>query len=137
MEKSQKIGAQVYAYTICLVAVITFLISVTNLVNAIIDIRDPLYSGSNFGGTPNIASYDIYKMDILKSLPKLEESKGINFATDERTLKAMYDAEKAHKVQSVIHNSQRAITIGILLILIASMLFIGHWRWIQKINRQL
>jgi hypothetical protein len=40
MEKSQKIGAQIYGYTVCIVAVIAFLISVTTLVNAIIDLQN-------------------------------------------------------------------------------------------------
>jgi hypothetical protein len=35
MEKSTRIVAQVYGYAICLVAVITFLISTTGLVTAI------------------------------------------------------------------------------------------------------
>jgi hypothetical protein len=46
MEKSQKVGAQIYGYTFCVVAAIAFLISVTTLVNAIIDLQDPIHGGT-------------------------------------------------------------------------------------------
>ena len=43
MEKKHKI-MQVYAVIICVVAVITFLISVTSIVSAFIDRSDPIHA---------------------------------------------------------------------------------------------
>ena len=40
-DKTQRIQ-MVYGYAVCLVAVITFLISVTSMVYAVIDLTDPL-----------------------------------------------------------------------------------------------
>lgn len=67
MEKPAKTGALIYGYGVCLVAVITFLISTTSLVNAILDLGDPLHAGFNMAGTPSLASYDTYKLDVMKS----------------------------------------------------------------------
>ena len=44
MEKSFRV-AQIYGYLVCLVAVITFLISITQLVNSMIDLTDPIHAG--------------------------------------------------------------------------------------------
>ena len=47
MEKP-KLVAQIYGYLVCLVTVITLLISITSLINSVIDMGDPLHAGSSF-----------------------------------------------------------------------------------------
>jgi len=59
-----KIVSQIYGYAVCLVAVITFLISSTSLINSVIDFSDPIHSGY---GSSNLVSYEIYKTETLKS----------------------------------------------------------------------
>jgi len=134
MERSTKIGAQIYAYTVCLVAVITFLISVTSVVNAIMDMDDPLHSGYTPAGSPSLASYENYKMDILKSSPKGDAS-GAGYAPDEQTLRAMYQSAKDDKIQSVNHQARRFMIVGSLMIFISIILFATHWRWMQKVSK--
>jgi hypothetical protein len=133
MEKSQKIGAQIYGYTVCLVAVITLLITITTLVNALFDLQDPLHSG--WGGSPNLASYENYKMEILRSSPKGEGTTQSSYVPDENTMKAMYESAKADKIQSVKHNAYKSITISIILIVICSILFATHWQWMRKMSK--
>ena len=132
MERSQKIGAQIYGYTVCLVSVITFLIAVTFLVNAIIDLGDPLHAGWTQPGSPSLASFENYKMDILKSSQKGDEAATASYVPDDQTLRAMYEAAKADKIQSVKHQAHRALIIGGLLIAICVALFMTHWRWMRK-----
>jgi hypothetical protein len=55
MEKSQRV-AQIYGYMVCLVAVITFLMSITQLVNSLIDLQDPIHAGWTPAGSPSLAS---------------------------------------------------------------------------------
>jgi hypothetical protein len=135
MEKSQKVGAQIYAYSICIVAVITFLISVTTLVNALIDLQDPLHVFGWAPGGPSLASYENYKMDILKSSQKGDESVQTSYVPDDQTLRAMYEAAKADRIQSVKHQSNKSIIVGSLLIFICVILFVTHWRWVRKLNK--
>ncbi len=125
MAKSQRIGAQIYGYTVCLVAVITVLISVTSLVNAVIDLNDPLHSGWNPQGSPSLASFENYKMDVLKSSPAA-------YMPNDQTLKDMYTAAKADKIEAVTHQANRSFIIGGMLIIICGALFIGHWQWMRK-----
>ena len=135
MEKSQKIGAQIYGYTVCIVAVIAFLISVTTLVNAIIDLQDPIHGGMLFTQGPSLASFENYKMDILKSLQKGNESSKASYVPDDQTFRAMYEAARTDKIQSVKHQSNKSIIVGSLLILICVILFMSHWRWVRKLNK--
>lgn len=134
MEKSQKTGAQIYGYAVCLVAVITFLISVTDLVNAIMDMGDPLHAGWVSPESPSLASYEIYKMDVLKALPKTEGSAEASYIPDEAGMKAMYEAAKADKIRKTELNARKRMIVGSLLIIICITLFITHWRWMKKIR---
>jgi hypothetical protein len=134
MEKSQKVGAQIYGYTICLVAVITFLISITTLVNAVIDLEDPIHAGWTQPGSPSLASFENYKMDLLKTSKQGDETNQPSYVPDDETLRAMYQAAKDDKIQSVRHQSHRSIIIDFILIIISFALFITHWRWMKKIT---
>jgi hypothetical protein len=92
MAKSQKIGAQIYGYAVCLVAVVTFLIAITSVVNALIDLNDPLHSGWNPQGSPSLASFENYKMDVLKSSGKGDAN--ADYLPSQETLQVMYETAK-------------------------------------------
>lgn len=128
MEKKSKIPA-VYGYAVCLVAVITFLIAIAALVNALIDMGDPLHAERNYSNAPSLASFENYKMDLLKS------EKELSFVPDEETLKAMYESAKDEKIRSVKHRTLRMIYVNSLLIVICIILFITHWRWVRKLAK--
>jgi hypothetical protein len=135
MEKSNKIGAQIYGYTVCLVAVITFLMAITALVNSIIDLDDPFRAGGTPAGSPSLASYENYKMDVLKSVPARDESTKTSYIPDDATLRAMYESAKNDKIQSATHQAHRSMTISSMLIIICIVLFITHWRWMRKMTK--
>lgn len=135
MEKSTKIVSQVYGYAVCLVTVITFLISVTALLTAIIDRGDPLHSGFTPAGSPSLASYENYKSDVLKSNQKGTDKVNEAYTPDEQTLKAMYESARNDKIQSAQHAAFKTILISSLLIIICIILFFTHWKWMQKMTR--
>jgi len=134
MEKPQKM-AQIYGYLVCLVAVITFLICIASLISAILDLSDPLHAGWTPAGTPSLASYENYKADILKSAPAGDEAAKISYIPDNQTLRAMFEAAKNDKIQSVRHDSNRTIIINSILLIICFALFITHWRWMRKLAK--
>ena len=135
MEKSQRITAQIYGYAVCLVAVITFIIAVTTLVVAVLDLGDPMHSGFTPEGSPSLASYENYKMDVMRVSQKGDENIKAGYTPDEQTLKAMYEAAKNDKMQSANHQTNKSITLGAILIFISFALFFTHWRWMRKMNR--
>ncbi len=135
MEKSTRIISQAYGYAICLIAVITFLISTTGLITAIIDLGDPLHSGFPFQGAPSLASYENYKLDVMKSIQKGSETRSDSYVPSEQTLKSMYEAAKNDKIQSSKHQSNKFILINSFLIAICVVLFFVHWKWMRRIAK--
>ena len=130
-EKSQKIQ-MVYGYAVCLVTVITFLISVTSMVYALIDLTDPINAHRTYGkDAPSLASFDNYRIDILKSL---NQDHGIEL--DDTTLKSMFDAAKTDAIAKVKHNAYRSVIVNSLVLLVCIILFITHWTWIRKLSRK-
>jgi hypothetical protein len=125
---------QIYGYLVCVVAVITFLISATTLINAVIDLGDPLHAGWNQQGSPSLASYNNYKMDVLKSQTEKDTAKA-TFAPDDKTLREMYESAKADKIQSSKHNSYKSIIVSIVLIIFCILLFTTHWMWMRKLAK--
>ena len=123
---------QIYGYLVCLVAVITVLICASTLIYAIIDLGDPIHTGWTPPEAPSLASFDNYKMDILKSVPKEGEAAKTAYIPDDQTLRAMYEAAKNDKIQRARHESNRTVVIDSILIVICIVLFVTHWRWMRK-----
>ena len=136
MEKPHRI-AQIYGYTVCLVAVITFIICIANIIPAIMDLSDPLHAGGpfQFASTPSLASYENYKMDILKSAKSDDQKIGTNYIPDDKTLRSMYEAAKADRINQNNHSSIRTIMVSGLIILISIVLFITHWLWMRRLSK--
>lgn len=135
MEKKQRIPL-VYGYAICLVAVITFIICVGIMVSAIIDMGDPIHAGFYPQNAPSLASYENYKMDILKAQNGSSAETKANFIPDDATLKAMYVAARADKIANQKHEAKKEIMVNSLLIIISCLLFITHWVWMQKLPKE-
>jgi len=129
MEKKSK-APLVYGYAVCIVAVITFLISIAGIIFAVMDLGDPLYAARNYNKV-SLASFENYKMDMLKS-PDEKQA----WVPDDETLKVMYEAEKDDVIRRVKHDSMRSLYIKAVLIIICIVLFLTHWRWMRRVGRK-
>ena len=130
-EKSQKIQ-MIYGYAVCLVTVITLLISVTSMVYALMDLTDPINAHRTYGkDAPSLASYENYKIDILKSI---DPEHGIEL--DDTTLNSMYDAAKQDAIAKVKHNAYRSVIVNGLVLLICIILFTTHMMWMRKLSKK-
>jgi len=67
-------------------------------------------------------------------MPASESGGQESYVPDDETLKGMYEAAKNDKIQSSRHNSMRNVMIGGILMVICTILFITHWRWMKKIT---
>ena len=137
MEKPHRM-AQIYGYTVCLVTVITFIICIAQIIPSIMDLSDPLHAQGFFvpAGTPSLASFDNYKMDVLKNTNKEEQSAGTAWVPDDQTLRSMYEAARADRISQANHNSIRTIVVSSILIVICIVLFIFHWFWMRRLVKQ-
>lgn len=134
MEKPNR-AIQVYGYTVCVVAIITFLITASTFVSALINLGDPLHSQGYYQG-PSLASFENYKMDILKTQQKGEEITAASYMPDDATLKAMYEAAKDDLIQTRRHGSIQQMTVSGILMVISILLFLTHWFWMRRMIRK-
>jgi hypothetical protein len=126
--------AQIYGYIVCLVAVITFLICIANLITAVIDHGDPLHAGYDNDKKSSLASFEIYKMELLKSSAKDGEGKAA-YLPDDQTLHSMYESAKAEKISDALHDSNRSIIVCSIVLFISIAIFITHWTWMRKLSK--
>lgn len=130
-EKSQRIQ-MIYGYAVCLVAVITFLISITAMVYALMDLSDPINSYRTYGGdSPSLASFENYKVDIIKAT---DPAHGLEL--DDATLNSMYESAKMDAIAKVKHQSMRSIIVNGLVLLICIVLFITHLMWMRRLSKK-
>lgn len=132
MDKPARIVSQVYGYAVCLVAVIVFLISITSLITAVLDLNDPLHSGYTPPGSPSLASYESYKLDVMKSFQSGINAGKETYMPSEETLRNLYETARNEKIRTIRYQSNKTILISSLMILISLILFIIHWRWMQR-----
>ena len=122
----------IYGYAVCLVAVITFLIAITSLVQAVMDLTDPIHAYRSYGkDTPSLSSFENYKLGVMKSTDAEQFSQ-----FDEETLELMYEADKTDAIAKVKHNSNSNILVDSLLLIITIILFAAHWIWLIKLRRK-
>jgi len=130
-DKTQKIQ-MIYGYALCIVAVITFLICATSMVYSLMDLTDPINAYRTYGkDSPSLASFDNYKVDIMKSL---DPEHGLTL--DDVTLNSMYEAAKQDAISKVKHDAYRSIIVNGLLVIITILLFLFHWFWMKRLSRK-
>jgi hypothetical protein len=129
---------QIYGYAICLVAVITGLISVSNFVEAAFARMDPLRSqDSRFGFVEgSLTSFEAYRAttggrgQAAGPVGPSRAAPADTLSTEE--LRRRYEALRADRIARVSYDAtQRLVKHGLLLVL-ALLLFATHWRWLQR-----
>ncbi len=135
MERSNRITALIYGYAVCLVAIIVLIFSSITIITALLDRQDLLRSGWSPAGSPSLASYENYKMDMAAKLQTTDSLFRSKFIPSETDLKKMYEAAKEDKLLYNKHNNNKNLTIGLVLVIISMILFITHWRWARRLTR--
>jgi hypothetical protein len=127
MERKQRI-AVTYGYAVCLVAIITFLITLASLVTSMIDMSDPFHS--RYQSKENLASFENYKIKAMEAI-----SKDAAYIPDDVALRKMYDAAKEEVILTAKHGTRRNMIVNGMILFLSIILFIVHWRWMQKIQK--
>ncbi len=122
---------QIYGYLVCLVAVVTVLVSARGLVEAGMDLSNPMYAQSRFG-PPVTTSFEAY----LATYRERPSPPGADADTASvETLRARWEALREDQVRSVRYDATRSLATSGLLILLSALLFGFHWRWLQRQER--
>lgn len=134
--------AQAYGYAVCFITVIMMLFSIKSVVDAAIDLSDPLRAeGSRSGRT--LTNFEVYKIEGRNQgvrpspiAPVVAPTKG-SVASDSATisdadLRRLYDAERETAIGNARFRSVRTLIGSVFLIALAVVLFGIHWRWLRK-----
>lgn len=121
--------AQIYGYAVCLVAVVTVLASVSNVVESLVDRSAPLSANRGFPGS--LDSFEAYKATSFDR-PAAVGAGEAAAAKPDSILHREYEAMRSAHVSSVRQQATRTLVSRSILIAIAAALFAGHWRWLQR-----
>ena len=122
-----------YGYTVCLITVITFLITVSNLVSSFFDLSDPLHAKSHLIRDKSLASFEVYKMDILKSTRTAGEAGEAAYIPDDDAIRGMFEASKEEMIATVSLGARRSITVNGILVFLSIAIFSFHWIWMRRL----
>lgn len=134
MERSSRI-AQAYGYAVCLIAVITILISIGQIVNSLFNLSDPLRA-EGFGRS-GLTSFSAYKRERVQGGPmpapaRSPRADSAVAAPSETELRQMFEDERTDQIGNVRFRSMRTLVTSVLMILVAGGLFFMHWRWLRR-----
>jgi hypothetical protein len=124
--------AQLYGYTVCLVAVVTFLISVSSIIGAVFDLASPLEADRQFFDA-SLTSLEAYKATYQRASEirfRADQTKPDTFP--EPVLRARYEALRADQIARVHFQGVRSLTTSSVMLLLSVVLFGVHWRWLRK-----
>lgn len=122
-------ATQIYGYVVCVVCIITFLITLSSLISAIIDKSDPMRS--TFQAELNMSSFESYKVDAMKAI-----STDAAYIPADAELHTMYSAAIEDLLARRNHMISRNITVSSIILVISIILFFIHWKWMVRFGNQ-
>lgn len=126
MERSTKIQ-QAYGYAVCLIAVITALLCINGAVRNAINLMDPVSAASAYGEP--IDSFESWQASGRHQYARPE---GTPDTTSVETQRRQYEAVRASVLSRQAFNTRRDLATQLVLLIVASVLFLTHWKWLQQ-----
>jgi hypothetical protein len=122
MENKNKF-IQVYAVVVCVVAIITFLISASNFISSAMD------RASADDGSVTYSSFENYKMEKMKNIDEDQA-----YIPNDEELRNMYQSGKERYVENNIQAANKSMVVNGIIMGIAIILFGFHWRLMRKFS---
>lgn len=136
MERSDRV-AQLYGYSVCLIAVVVVLMSISSLIDNLFKVSNPLAAPEfpSYGPQASLRSFEAYKATANPAsddagAPALAKVRHTH--PSEAVLRTQYEALRADRLASVRFAALRSITSSLVLLILAAVLFVFHWRWLRQ-----
>jgi hypothetical protein len=120
--------------TMCLIALIIFLVSVHSIAQALLTLGNPL--ASEFPGGVSLSSFGAYKATYNQpTLPYATQSplRG-KPAPSDAELTTRYEALRADRLAYNPDDAKRTLALIGFMLVIAVVLFVAHWRWLRRLT---
>lgn len=121
-------GAKIYGYTVCVIAVITFIITLSTMITAFLNMSDPLYAG--YQDYSHLSSFENYKVEAMKAI-----AEDAAYVPDDATLRSMYESARNDTISHAKHTIRRDLTVSGIIMILSIVLFTIHWMWMRKLSR--
>ena len=131
--------AHIYGYAVCLTAIIVMFFAVRQIINASINLSNPLRAdlgGYSRMGLP-LTDFELYKVEARRR-PRFPMYPGAAAPavqpgdTAEAELRKQYDAERTAAIDSGRFQATRSLVANLLLLIFAGIVFGVHWRWLKQ-----
>jgi len=122
---------QIYGYAVCLITIIIALIAVTQLLNGAFDLTRPAQFG-RFGYEPGAATFEQYRVEHATQ-PNVKAGEAA-VAVPDSTLRRAFDEDRAARIAYAHWDATKSITMHSVLLVIAIILFVMHWRWLRHVG---
>jgi hypothetical protein len=135
MERPSRV-AQLYGYTVCLVALITILLTLPNLIENLFRLSNPLQTQTGF--EPALSSFEAYKATYEHAREPFsrEQPAAARPAPTDAELRQAYEALRNDRIERNRFEARRSLVSELLLLGLAVALFLGHWRWLRRLGDQ-
>lgn len=133
MERPSRV-AQLYGYTVCLIAVVVFLISTNSMLENAFALSNPLQTReSEFGFEPSVSSFEAYRAtyDRERQMRSGPDARAVTDSVPETVLRARYEVLRADRIERVRFQAKRSLATSTLSLILAIALFVIHWRWLR------
>ena len=121
---------QLYGYTVCLIAVITILISLNSIVNNVFEFAEPGMAREvtgEFGGR----SLEACRQRYMRVTVRPDGAAAPPQLPPDSTLMELCQEDRAERVAAVRHRALRSLATSTLMLLVSLLLFGVHWRWLR------
>jgi hypothetical protein len=135
MERPSRV-AQLYGYTVCLIAVVVFLISTNSLLENAFALSNPLQArDAGFGFVePSVSSFEAYRAtyDRERQMRSGPAGAAVTDSVPEAVMRARYEVLRADRIERARFQAQRSLATSALSLILAIALFAIHWRWLRS-----
>jgi hypothetical protein len=111
--------------------------SSARLVNAIFDLTKP--ANVNLYGPDTEASYESFRLTQLERATAVRDKAGAAGAQitipSDSAIRKMYDDQQRSRDAYARWSGMKSIVVSAILIVIALVLFLIHWRWLRALDR--
>lgn len=126
IEKPNRIP-QIYGYTVCLIAVVAFLISINGIVDASFKLANPLHG--QYGPFDMLTSFETYEASRRENT--VADRNAPPDTTSLETRRRRFEVLRADRIaMNRLDAWQRLVGNG-LTMLVAIGLFAWHWSWLR------
>ncbi len=118
-----------YAYVVCLVAIVAIGFGAVTLVNGTFAYLNPLANASWNGAS--LSSYEAFRSTYDASQQSSAANPAPTTPPDDQ-LRSQYDTRRTDAIVAAQVDALRTLVGGGVLVLIALIVFRFHWRWLER-----